>query len=687
MKKAGAYLLSIYLLSCSILLAQKRSIPEIDSLLAKSERLAESSPDSMLKFAFKSAELSQSRNSPDHLARSYRAIGKAYGKLNELDNQISYFQKAQKIASTSSDEKLKTEITLSLAGAFFNKGKLDEAFLLFRKIKTSVEKSNDSKTLYEVYSWESSLFINDDNLDSAEYCYDKMLTIATANRDTSKIANAYRELSFINFKKERFDEGMKYSQKALELYTKINNIDGLARVYKDMGDVNWEKKNIKKSIEYYAQAYEIQKTRNNISRISIGACDLAYMYALDKRKDLLDKYGDEAYLLAQQTKSWSVIQYSSMWLSEAYEKIGDYKKALFYHKALRSINDSITNKTRIEKNSREVLESGFEEKVRNIKQEEEKRQAVAAEKENQQQMIRNILIMGFIIALVLLFIAFRSYVEKKKANVIVSRQKEEVEMQKQKIEEINKEMTDSINYAKIIQRSILPDPKEIMKVFPQSFGLYKPKSVVSGDFYWFTKKNDIAMIAAVDCTGHGVPGALMSMIGFEKLNEAVAHNLTLPAEILSQLNKGVKTTLKQKESRGGSQDGMDIALCCFDLMKNILRFSGAQRPLWIVRGNDVLEFKSSKVSIGGTTPDEQEFIAHEIQLQKGDSIYIFSDGFADQFGGSKGKKIMTKNFKETILTIQNVSFLEQEKILDKKLMEWQGNFEQVDDILVIGIRI
>jgi serine phosphatase RsbU (regulator of sigma subunit) len=225
-----------------------------------------------------------------------------------------------------------------------------------------------------------------------------------------------------------------------------------------------------------------------------------------------------------------------------------------------------------------------------------------------------------------------------------------------------------------------------MKIFPESFGLYKPKSVVSGDVYWYHKKNNLALIAAVDCTGHGVPGALMSMIAVEKLNEAIAQNIFRPSEILSHLNKGVKSTLKQKED-SVSKDGMDIALCCFDLEKNILNFSGAMRPLWIIRNKELLEYKPTKTSIGGITSDEQNFIEHEIKIQKGDSIYIFSDGYADQFGGDKGKKMMTKNMKDLLLSIQNISMIEQEKILNDKLTGWQGEFEQVDDILVIGIKI
>lgn len=411
------------------------------------------------------------------------------------------------------------------------------------------------------------------------------------------------------------------------------------------------------------------------------------MYAMDKQKDLLDKYAGEAYTLAQKTRSWSVIKYSALWLSEAYEKIGDDKKALFFYKALMSVNDSITNRTRIDKKSHEELQSGFEEKMRSIKQEQEKRQTIADERERNKKIITNILIAGFILSVILLAAAVRGYIAKKKANVVVTQQKNEVEKQKLKIEEKNKEITDSINYAKIIQRSILPDPQEIMKAFPDSFGLYKPKDVVSGDFYWFAKQGDIAMIAAADCTGHGVPGALMSMLGNDKLHAAVGANLADPGEILSFVNEGVKTTLKQDELHKSSQDGMDIALCCFDLKKNMLRYAGANRPLWLIRGGQLTEYKPTKSPIGGSTVGNQKFIINEIQLKKGDSIYISTDGYADQQGGDKGKKLMSKNLKELLISIQHVPILEQEKVLEEKLRGWQGNFEQVDDILVIGIQV
>lgn len=689
MKKAGTFLILIFLFSPLGLFAQDKSFPEIDSLLSKSARFLDNAPDSALKYSFQSAELSQSKNSSYFLAKSYNAIGKSYRKLDDIDNQITYFQKAETIAAATSDEKLKAQIALNLANAFYIKGNYDEAFSSFRKAQTMGEKLNSQDLLYEAFMGMGDIYAHEEkrNLDSTENYFNKALAIALGEKDTFKIAEAYRILNEVYVGRKQWSEALVYLNKALDLYSKINNINGLGATYKDIGDIYYFTKENKKSIEYYLKSYDLKKKVKNNYEISIGACDLAYMYAMDKRKDLLDKYGDEAYSLAKETKSWSPIKYSAEWLSEAYEKIGDDKKALFYLKVLMSMNDSITNRSRIEKNSREELEGGFEEKVRNIKQEEEKRQAIAEEKAHNQKIIRNILIVGFIVSFILLLLAYNSYVAKKKANVIISKQKKEVETQKIKIEEKNKEITDSINYAKFIQQSILPDPKEIMKIFPNSFGLYKPKAVVSGDFYWFRKNGNIGMIAAADCTGHGVPGALMSMIGIDKLNHATANNITDPGEILSFINAEIKNTLKQNEGTQISQDGMDIALCCFDFSKNSLKYAGANRPLWIIRDGKFIEYKPTKSAIGGYTSTEQKFLTNEIPLQKNDTIYIFSDGYADQFGGGKGKKLMTKNLKELLLSIQNMPILEQEKFLDEKFKSWQGDFEQVDDILVIGIKI
>ncbi len=268
----------------------------------------------------------------------------------------------------------------------------------------------------------------------------------------------------------------------------------------------------------------------------------------------------------------------------------------------------------------------------------------------------------------------------------IRKQKDEIEKQKDDIEEQKTAIMDSIHYAKRIQNAILPVPEYWENNLPNSFVLYKPKDIVSGDFYWMQKKQSRVMIAAVDCTGHGVPGAFMSIVGNNQLDYAVnVKNARNANEILDQLNSGVTRSLHQKKAGSSVKDGMDIALCSIDMKDKVLDYAGAFNPLYLVRNGEIQIYKGDKFPIGAFMDEElQSFTNHEIQLQKGDSIYIFSDGYADQFGGEKGKKFKYRQFQNLILEIQSKSMQEQRDILDKTITEWMGDLEQVDDILVIG---
>jgi serine phosphatase RsbU (regulator of sigma subunit) len=262
----------------------------------------------------------------------------------------------------------------------------------------------------------------------------------------------------------------------------------------------------------------------------------------------------------------------------------------------------------------------------------------------------------------------------------------EITAQKEVIEEKNKDITDSINYAKRIQDATLTSKEIKYKLFPNAFVLFKPKDIVSGDFYWFAGKNGKRLISVCDCTGHGVPGALMSMIGNNLLNKVVNEKaITAPDKILIELDEELRITLKKDENTD-SKDGMDVALLSFSSERE-MEYAGANRPLWIVRDGKLEEIKATKNSIGGDRYDElPDFKCHSIKLNEGDTVYISSDGFADQFN-NEDKKLMTRRFKEILLSIQHLSMQEQEKYLDEFIDKWKGNLEQTDDILVIGIRV
>jgi serine phosphatase RsbU (regulator of sigma subunit)/ribosomal protein S4E len=270
----------------------------------------------------------------------------------------------------------------------------------------------------------------------------------------------------------------------------------------------------------------------------------------------------------------------------------------------------------------------------------------------------------------------------------VVKQKNQIEQQRDEIAKKNRDITDSIEYASKIQNAVLPDPEITEEILPEHFIFFRPRDIVSGDFYWISKKKDLLIIIAADCTGHGVPGAFMSMLGVSLLNEIVnKHEVSQANEILTELRSEVKRTLKQKGEEGEAKDGMDIALTLVDLKNMQLQYAGAYNPLFLFRKGKLVEYKADRMPVGIYIKEKPEFTNHVIDLQSGDTFYLFSDGFQDQFGGESGNKFKVKRLKEVLGEIQDKSMAEQKEILEKTFDDWKGDYDQLDDVILIGVRI
>jgi len=265
----------------------------------------------------------------------------------------------------------------------------------------------------------------------------------------------------------------------------------------------------------------------------------------------------------------------------------------------------------------------------------------------------------------------------------------EVTEQKEKLSIINKNLMDSIRYAQKIQHSVLPDVKKIHKTFVDSFIYYKPKDIVSGDFYWYHRVGSQIFIAAADCTGHGVPAALLSVIGNASLNSIVIENRIFdPSEILSKLHSKIQSALNQEDEIDAAADGMDIAICVIDTEEKSISYAGAMRPVYLINEGDLIELRPTRMPIGGTTLyKNRHFETQKMQFLKNDMLYLFSDGYYDQFGGDDSKKFMVKRFKEMLLTASKLSCEAQKKLLEQTFTEWRGENDQIDDILIMGIRL
>jgi len=273
--------------------------------------------------------------------------------------------------------------------------------------------------------------------------------------------------------------------------------------------------------------------------------------------------------------------------------------------------------------------------------------------------------------------------------VIIETDITEAKKAEKEIAKQNKHIKGSIMYAKRIQEAVLTPTEIIASYLPEHFVLFKPRDIVSGDFYWAAEKSNKLIVTAADCTGHGVPGAFMSMLGIAFLNQIIAEhrNKELKAnDILEELRIKVKTSLRQTGKEGEAKDGMDMALCIVDKENMTMEFAGAQNPLIIVRDNEIIEYKGDIMPIG-ISYDEKLFRNNFIEIKKGDTFYIYSDGYADQFGGMPRKKFYSKRLKQYFVKINDKSLNEQNEILDKTFEAWKGDFRQIDDVLVIGFKI
>lgn len=596
--------------------------------------------DSALYFGNTALDLSIKINSRKDIATAYGNIGVAYKKQGNYAIALGYYFKALKI---------------------------DEALGNKKGIATKLG------NIGVVYHDQG------DNPKALEY-YFKALKIDEEIKNKNGIVRHLGNIGLVYGDTKDYPKALQYYFKALKMKEELNNKREIAITLGNIGLVYYDQEKYNKALEYFFRSLKIKEELGEKSGIALISGNIGLAYTWLGKHDEAEKYLLRSLSIAEEINSLDDVRQGHKNLSLLYNQKGDYKNAYQQHILYSFAKDSIFNKEKRDDITRKEMNYEFEKKEAIAKAEHDKQVAVATEERKKEKAIRYSIIGGLILMLIVALVIFRSL-------KITRKQKGTIEHQKHLVEEKQKEILDSITYAKRLQQAILPPLKMVTEHLPESFIFYKPKDIVAGDFYWMEKKDDLIFIAAADCTGHGVPGALVSVVCSNALNRTVKEfGITEPGNILNKVRELVIETFEKSESE--VKDGMDISLCSLNKITGEFQWAGANNPLWLVRQNGYIveEYKGDKQPIGKMEL-MKPFQTHNILLEKDDSFYIFTDGYADQFGGDKGKKFKYSKLKELLLSVSNKEMPEQKQILDETFETWKGNLEQVDDVCIIGIRL
>lgn len=539
---------------------------------------------------------------------------------------------------------------------------------------------------------------------------------------------------------------------AAKTFSSYKKYEDAKSLYSNIGVIYTDLEELENALKYFRISVEIRRKIGNKSKISSGLIDIAYILQVMEFYEDAIKQLEEALSLAIEDNNSRLIYDCYQMLAYNYKRNGNLKKAEeLIHKA-ESFERFLSEESKKEEFSAEVMSSQqkvarseeekrlasqlytlqkqiterekdslsfslkakqdslmvAEEKAKQrqqalklLEQEQELDRIKLKEQEARQekQSLLILLAVGALLfVLILLIIMKKANNQRKKANSQLEKHNKEIDEKNEelkgafeKIAHQNQNITQSINYAKNIQQALLPKTKHLNEIIKNAFILFKPRDVVSGDFYWFRKiidkktQTEKIIVSAIDCTGHGVPGAFMSMIGYNLFDEIVDKGITEPSMILKSMGDGVRFTLKQDETN--NQDGMDMTVCVIDLKNKVLEFAGANNSLIYIQNNEIQQIKGNSFGVGGKNT-RSDFRTHIVKIDKPTSFYIFSDGFVDQFGGEKGRKFMIKNFREYLFSISKENMQGQRLLLKQKLKDWMGTeYEQIDDILIIGFQV
>jgi tetratricopeptide (TPR) repeat protein len=608
-------------------------------------------------------------------------IGNHYFYSFQYDEAITYYNQSLSIRKKLGSKSKSANTVFSIGTCYLRLGRYDMALNYFIQALKSYEELQDYNAMYGLLNNIGGIYYNQNNFKKTLEYFLQALEAIKKTGNKIEIANELNNIGQVYSLLDESGRAMDYFKQALEVNKETGDKSTHAMIMGNIGSLYVKMKNFNEALHYLLKAAELNKELDDKINLTNNYTNIAEAYDKKNEVDKAIEYLNQALELGKETGDKEQLKLTYLQLSRSYSKIKKFDQAYYFHEKYSQVSDSLFST----------------ESAEQIAEMETRYQTDKKEKENQllnqtikikevessrQQLV--ILLIGTIL-LVLGFVAFVLVKQNRLKNKINHQLAEKNKI----IEDQHKDIKDSIHYSKRIQEAILPPMPLWYETLPDSFVIYKPKDILSGDFYWLEKVNGTIYFAAADCTGHGVPGAMVSVVCSTALNRAVKEfNLSEPGPILDKVRELVLETFEKSES--DVKDGMDISLVAMKEEETsetrTIKWAGANNPLWYLHDGIPKEITADKQPVG-KIDNPKPFTTHTFHLQKGDLIYVFTDGYADQFGGLKGKKLKYKAFRDTILQNIHLNVTAQKTNIEFAFDQWKGKLEQVDDVCVIGVRV
>ncbi len=672
------YFITIYItfwVCC--LQAKDGGILSSDSLIQRAKSVYQNNPSLAYSYSKQAITEAKNENNELSLGRAYEMLGISLDYLGELDSALFYFDKSINLLKKQKEQIHLARTYMSKANSLSLLNKNNEALILYTKAYDVFKLDKSFKEEASANMGIGNIYSNMKSYELALKYFDQALNYFESNKDSVYISYLFTNISEVYASMNIFDKELEYQRKSLQIKEKINDNYGLVYSYSNMAGL-MAKSNKKDSALYYGNAAITTSLKiNNQEFLSSSYYALGEVYSKFNDFTSALKNYTIAIELARKIKNPTTEYNLLKHISEAHIKLGNYKEATIVLEEFISLNDSL--------NSIENKKSFNELQTQYETDKKEKEISLLNERDKKREVVIYSIVGLSVLLGLLSFVLFNRFRLKKRTANELEIRNTEISNQKHIIEEKQKEITDSIHYAKRIQNTLLAHKDFIDKFIPENFILFKPKDIVSGDFYWATEHNNKFYLAVCDSTGHGVPGAFMSLLNIGFLSEAIKEkNISKPNEIFNYVRKRLTDSI----GGDGQKDGMDAVLICIEISNDTkkITYAAANNEPILIKNSSIIKLAKDKMPVGQGEIKE-DFKLFTIDYKVGDFLYLYTDGYADQFGGLKGKKFKYKALNDLLESIHHLPMQQQYDILHQTINDWMGDLEQVDDICIMGIKL